>query len=88
MSEPGLDETPRRILEFICRWLPESDPPQQYESRTSVCGELRLALHEYDEACGVLLRRRLIVTDQPYSHDADQIAPTPAGRAWVRARRG
>lgn len=88
MNEIELDDDARRILQFICRWLPVENPPEHFESRMSVCGELRLALHEYDAACGTLLRKRLITTDQPYSHDADQIAPTSAGREWVRAHKG
>lgn len=74
-----LDETQRRILAFICRWV--SPGSGQYESRQTLTGELRLALSEYDEACRGLIRFGLIVTDQPMSGDCDFIAPTQAGRA-------
>jgi hypothetical protein len=83
MDRPPLDETQRRILEFICRWHPYETSQDQFEQRLVICGELRLALHEYDEACGGLDRLRLIVTDQPYSHDCDNITPTLAGRRAV-----
>ena len=82
MASPGthnLDETQRRILAFVCRWV--SPGSGEYESRQTLTGELRLALSEYDEACRGLIRFGLITTDQPLSGDCDFIAPTPAGRA-------
>ncbi len=83
MPEPALDETQRRILEFLCRRYPYESGETRFEQRMVVCGELRLALHEYDAACGMLDGLRLIVTDQPYAHDCDFIAPTLAGRRAV-----
>ena len=83
MPQPDLDETQRRILEFICRRYPFETSESRFEQRMVVCGELRLALHEYDEACMGLTRQRLIVTDPPYANDCDSIAPTPAGRAVI-----
>jgi len=83
MPQPDLDETQRRILEFICRRYPFETSESRFEQRMVVCGELRLALHEYDAACGVLDHLRLIVTNPPYAHDCDFIAPTLAGRRAV-----
>lgn len=86
MNAPNLDETERRILAFICRYLaPQSG---QYESRQTLTGELRLSLSEYDEACRRLIQLGLISTDQPLSGDCDFIAPTPAGRAWLQSGPG
>jgi hypothetical protein len=82
-SLPELDEIPRRILEFLQRHYPFETIPTVFEQRMVVCGELRLALHEYDAACGELDRLGLIVTDPPYAHDCDFIALTPAGRRAV-----
>ena len=83
MSQPALDETQYRILEFLCRRYPYDTGETRFEQRIVVCGELRLALHEYDNACGKLDSLRLIVTDPPYAHDCDSIAPTLAGRRAV-----
>jgi hypothetical protein len=83
MPPPTLDETQQRILEFLLHHYPYETLPPQYEQRNTICGELRLALHEYDAACGGLYSQRLIVTDPPYSHDCDTIALTLAGRRAV-----
>lgn len=83
MPPPTLDETQQRILEFLARNFPYETLPPQFEQRNTICGELRLALHEYDAACGGLYSQRLIVTDPPYSHDCDTIALTLAGRRAV-----
>jgi hypothetical protein len=83
MPTPDLDDIQRSILAFICRHIPpEADPPV-FETRNTICGELRLALHEYDQACMGLTRQRLIVTDPPYANDCDSIAPSPAGREII-----
>jgi len=83
MPQLILDETQRRILEFLCQYYPYDTNPPQFEQRIVVCGELRLALHEYDEACTGLDRQRLIITDPPYAHDCDTISPTLAARRAV-----
>ena len=75
-----LEHISRRILDFVCRTLPEENPPQHFQHRDDIAGMLRLSLSEYDEACGQLVRLRLIVTDPPAAPDCDFIAPTPAGR--------
>lgn len=82
-SPPELDDIPRQILEFLQRHYPYETIPTVFEQRIVVCGELRLALHEYDAACGELDRLGLIVTDPPYAHDCDFIALTPAGRRAI-----
>ena len=75
-----LEQNARRILDFVCRTLPDENPPQHFQSRVDIAGMLRLSLSEYDEACGQLVQLRLIVTDPPAAPDCDYIAPTPAGR--------
>jgi hypothetical protein len=78
-----LEENARRILDLVCRVLPEENPPQHFQYRNDIAGLLRLSLSEYDEACGQLIRLRLIVTDPPAAPDCDFIAPTSAGRRLV-----
>jgi hypothetical protein len=85
MVETTLDETARRILVFVCRTLPAEDPPEHFQNRTDIAGELRLSLAEYDEACRQLTRQNLIVTDPPSAPDCDWIAPTPKGRQFVQS---
>ena len=85
MASPiPLDDIQRSILEFLCQHIPAGSDPPRFEMRNTICGELRLALHEYDQACMELRRQRLIVTDPPYAHDCDAIAPTPLGRQVVK----
>lgn len=88
-SHPPLDDIQRSILEYLCRQIPPGaesagQTPPAFEARNTICGELRLALHEYDLACMHLRLQRLIVTDPQYAHDCDSIAPTEAGRQAVK----
>ena len=84
MADINLDKTARRILEFVCRTLPVEHPPEHFQNRTDIAGELRLSLAEYDDACRQLTRERLIVTDPPTAPDCDWIAPTAKGRQAVQ----
>jgi hypothetical protein len=84
-NHPPLDETARRILEYICQRQPAEGEPPVFHSRMDITGMLRLSLSEYDEACGRLAAANLIASDQPASGDLDYIAPTPAGRQYLRA---
>ena len=79
-----LEENARRILDFVCRVIPEENPPRHFQHRDDIAGLLRLSLSEYDEACGQMARLRLIVTDPPAAPDCDYIAPTPTGRRLAR----
>jgi len=83
MPDLPLDETDRRILEYLCRAQSFERIPPVFASRGDISGMLRLSLNEYDEACGRLAARRLIRSDQPGSGDLDFIAPTRAGRRTV-----
>jgi hypothetical protein len=83
MADMLLDETARRILSFVCRTLPVEEPPEHFQNRTDIAGELRLSLAEYDDACRQLTRQRLIVTDPPNAPDCDWIAPSALGRQAV-----
>jgi hypothetical protein len=83
MAKSLLGATARRILEFVCRTLPNEDPPEHFQNRTDIAGELRLSLSEYDDACRELTRERLIVTDPPTAPDCDWIAPSAKGRQAV-----
>jgi hypothetical protein len=80
MANSSLGANARRILEFVCRTLPVEDPPEHFQNRTDIAGELRLSLAEYDDACRELTRERLIVTDPPTAPDCDWIAPSARGR--------
>ena len=80
MANTVLDQDARRILEFVCRTLPVEEPPEHFQNRTNIAGELRLSLAEYDDACRQLTRERLIVTDPPAAPDCDWIAPSAKGR--------
>jgi hypothetical protein len=79
-----LDETQLGILAFLLRHYPQASEPPVFESRAVLTGELRLALHEYDEACRGLISRRLIQTDPPHAHDCDSIALTSTGRQFIQ----
>ena len=83
MAKSALGANARRILEFVCRTLPGEDPPEHFQNRTDIAGELRLSLAEYDDACRELTRERLIVTDPPTAPDCDWIAPSAKGRLTV-----
>ena len=80
MNQPNLTDDQRRILEFLHRHHPVEQIPGAFETRNVICGELRLALHEYDEACRDLTRLRLLVTDPPQAHDCDFVNISAAGR--------
>ena len=83
MADSALGATARRILEFVCRTLPVEDPPEHFQNRTDIAGELRLSLAEYDDACRELTRDHLIITDPPTAPDCDWIAPSSKGRQAV-----
>jgi len=83
MANITLDDTARRILAFVCRTLPPEEPPEHFQHRTDIAGELRLSLAEYDDACRQLTRQSLIVTDPPTAPDCDWIAPTAKGRQSI-----
>jgi hypothetical protein len=80
MNRTSLTDTQRQILEFLFRHDPGDKNPDVFETRNTICGELRLALHEYDEACEGLTRMNLLVTDPPLAHDCDFVRLSPAGR--------
>ena len=83
MVDIKLDDTARRILAIVCLTLPPEEPPEHFQNRTDIAGELRLSLAEYDDACRQLTRQRLIVTDPPNAPDCDWIAPTSLGRQVI-----
>jgi hypothetical protein len=83
MADIVLGKEARRILEFVCRTLPVENPPEHFQNRTDISGELRLSLAEYDDACRQLTREHLIVTDPPNAPDCDWIAPSAKGRQVV-----
>jgi hypothetical protein len=83
MALPPLGDNARRILEFVCSTLPAENPPEHFQNRTDIAGELRLSLAEYDEACRELTRENLIVTDPPVAPDCDWIAPNAKGRQVI-----
>ena len=85
MDEMKLDDIERQILEAVCRRVPFERNPPQYETRGDLTGSLRLALNEYDRACGALIRLGLIASDQPFSGECDFITPRRAGRRLVSA---
>ena len=80
MNQPVLTDDQRRILAFLHRHYPVEHYPAVFETRIVICGELRLALHEYDEACRELTRLRLLVTDPPQANDCDSVNLSAAGR--------
>jgi hypothetical protein len=83
INSPVINETARRILEYICSLQPADRQAPVFQSRRDITGMLRLSLSEYDEACRRLDAAHLIISDQPGSGDLDFIAPTQEGFRYL-----